>query len=67
MQVGKDMLGRILSGSGKPKNGGFEIVPEKRFEITGADINPWARASPRQFIQTGIKTIDLTNTLVRGA
>ena len=66
MPVGKDMLGRILSGSGKPKDGGPEIVPEKRLEITGAAINPWARGSPRQFIQTGISTIDLTNTLVRG-
>ena len=66
MPVGKDMLGRILSGAGKPKDGGPDIVPEKRLEIVGAAINPWARGSPRQFIQTGISTIDLTNTLVRG-
>ncbi|HOL41381.1 MAG TPA: V-type ATP synthase subunit B [Methanospirillum sp.] len=66
MPVGRDMLGRILSGAGKPKDGGPDIVPEKRLEITGAAINPWARGSPRQFIQTGISTIDLTNTLVRG-
>jgi V/A-type H+-transporting ATPase subunit B len=66
MPVGKDMLGRILSGAGKPKDGGPEIVPEKRLEITGAAINPWARGMPRQFIQTGISTIDATNTLVRG-
>jgi len=66
MPVGRDMLGRILSGAGKPKDGGPDIVPEKRLEITGAAINPWARGSPRQFIQTGISTIDATNTLVRG-
>ena len=66
MPVGKDMLGRILSGAGKPKDGGPEIVPEKRLEINGAAINPWARGTPRQFIQTGISTIDATNTLVRG-
>jgi V/A-type H+-transporting ATPase subunit B len=60
------MLGRILSGAGKPKDGGPEIVPEKRLEINGAAINPWARDTPRQFIQTGISTIDATNTLVRG-
>ena len=65
MPVGKDMLGRILSG-GKPIDGGPEIVPEKRLEITGAAINPYARASPADFIQTGISTIDGTNTLVRG-
>ncbi|HOX34185.1 MAG TPA: V-type ATP synthase subunit B [Methanoregulaceae archaeon] len=66
MPVGRDMLGRILSGGGKPIDGGPEIVPEKRLDITGAAINPWARASPNEFIQTGISTIDGTNTLVRG-
>ncbi len=66
MPVGKDMLGRILSGGGKPIDGGPEIVPEKRLDITGAAINPYARASPNEFIQTGISTIDGTNTLVRG-
>ncbi|NLA38162.1 MAG: ATP synthase subunit B [Methanomicrobiales archaeon] len=66
MPVAKDMLGRILSGGGKPIDGGPEIVPEKRLEITGAAINPYARASPEDFIQTGISTIDGTNTLVRG-
>ena len=66
MPVGRDMLGRILSGGGKPIDGGPEIVPEKRLETTGAAINPYARSSPADFIQTGISTIDGTNTLVRG-
>jgi len=66
MPVSKDMLGRILSGGGKPKDGGPEIIAEKRIEIQGAAINPYARSSPDQFIQTGISTIDATNTLVRG-
>ncbi|NYT16915.1 MAG: V-type ATP synthase subunit B [Methanomicrobiales archaeon] len=66
MPVGKEMLGRILSGGGKPIDGGPEIMPEKRLDITGAAINPYARASPEEFIQTGISTIDGTNTLVRG-
>lgn len=66
MPVGKEMLGRILSGGGKPIDGGPEIVPEKRIDITGAAINPFARGMPADFIQTGISTIDGTNTLVRG-
>ena len=66
MPVGREMLGRILSGGGKPIDGGPDIVPEKRLDITGAAINPYARASPNEFIQTGISTIDGTNTLVRG-
>ncbi len=66
LSVSKDMMGRILSGSGKPIDGGPEIVPEKRLDITGAAINPQARQSPSDFIQTGISTIDAMNTLVRG-
>jgi V/A-type H+-transporting ATPase subunit B len=66
MPVGREMLGRILSGGGNPIDGGPEIVPEKRQEITGAAINPYARHSPEEFIQTGISTIDGMNTLVRG-
>jgi V/A-type H+-transporting ATPase subunit B len=66
MPVGREMLGRILSGGGKPIDGGPEIVPEKRLDITGAAINPYARGMPADFIQTGLSTIDGTNTLVRG-
>ncbi len=66
LSVSKDMLGRVLSGSGKPIDGGPEIIPEKRLDISGAAINPFARASPHDFIQTGISTIDAMNTLVRG-
>ena len=66
MPVSRDMLGRILSGSGDPLDKGPPIVPEKKLEIIGAAINPWARDNPREFIQTGISTIDGMNTLVRG-
>ncbi|MEI6796072.1 MAG: V-type ATP synthase subunit B [Methanomassiliicoccales archaeon] len=66
MPVSKDMLGRILSGSGEPLDGGPAIIPEKRLDIVGAAINPWARDNPAEFIQTGISTIDGMNTLVRG-
>ena len=65
LNVSKDMLGRVLSGSGKPIDGG-EIIPEKKMDIIGAAINPFARASPHDFIQTGVSTIDAMNTLVRG-
>ncbi|MDO8642735.1 MAG: V-type ATP synthase subunit B [Candidatus Woesearchaeota archaeon] len=66
LSVSKDMLGRILNGAAKPIDGGPEIIPEKRLDITGAAINPYARGSPSDFIQTGISTIDAMNTLVRG-
>ncbi len=66
LNVSRDMLGRILSGSGDPIDGGPPIVPEKRLEIIGAAINPYSREHPSEFIQTGISTIDGNNTLVRG-
>ena len=66
MPVSRDMLGRILSGAGDPLDGGPAITPEEQLDITGAAINPWARDSPSDFIQTGISTIDGMNTLVRG-
>ncbi len=61
-----DMLGRVFNGAGKPIDGGPEIIPEIRADINGAPINPAAREFPREFIQTGISTIDGMNTLVRG-
>ena len=66
LAVSSEMLGRILDGAGRPIDGGPEIIPEKRMDITGAAINPYSRKSPADFIQTGISTIDATNTLVRG-
>ncbi len=66
MPVSRNMLGRILSGAGAPLDGGPAIISEKKLDITGAAINPYARESPKEFIQTGISTIDGMNTLVRG-
>ncbi|MCL1984762.1 MAG: V-type ATP synthase subunit B [Methanomassiliicoccaceae archaeon] len=66
MPVSRDMLGRVLSGSGEPLDGGPAITPEKKLDIVGAAINPWARDNPADFIQTGVSTIDGMNTLVRG-
>jgi len=68
MQIGvsQEMLGRVFNGLGEPRDKGPSIIPEKRLDINGAPINPYARAEPRDFIQTGISTIDGLNTLVRG-
>ena len=66
LSVSRDMLGRVLTGSGEPADGGPPIVPDKRLEIIGAAINPYSREHPAEFIQTGISTIDGLKTLVRG-
>ncbi len=66
LPVSQDMLGRVFSGSGTPIDGGPAVVPEKKLDINGAPINPFTRDFPEDFIQTGISTIDVLNTLVRG-
>ena len=64
--VSKDMLGRVFTGMGKPRDSYPEIMPEKRMDINGLPVNPYSRDYPSEFIQTGISTIDGLNTLVRG-
>jgi len=64
--VSKSMLGRVFNGGGAIADGGPEIVADKRIDIGGAAINPYSREFPNDFIQTGISSIDIMNTLVRG-
>jgi V/A-type H+-transporting ATPase subunit B len=66
VSVAQDMVGRFFDGLGRPRDGGPEVIPEERLSVIGASINPTTRDYPREFIQTGISTIDGMNTLVRG-
>ncbi len=61
-----DILGRVFDGLGRPIDDGPEILPDKRVDINGNPINPYARLYPSEFIQTGISAIDGLNTMVRG-
>ena len=64
--VSPDILGRVFSGLGVPKDDGPDIIADKRLDINGMPINPFARDYPNEFIQSGISTIDGLNPLVRG-
>jgi V/A-type H+-transporting ATPase subunit B len=64
--VSKEILGRVFDGTGNPIDDAPPIIPEERRDINGNPINPYSREYPREFIQTGISTIDGLNTLVRG-
>jgi len=66
LPVSMEMLGRIFDGTGRPIDNGPEIMPEDELDIHGNPMNPTAREYPRDFIQTGVSTIDGMNTLVRG-
>jgi V/A-type H+-transporting ATPase subunit B len=60
------VLGRIFSGVGKPRDGRPPIVSSLKRNVNGSSVNPASRAYPREFIQTGVSTIDGLNSLVRG-
>lgn len=66
LRVGPDLLGRIFNGLGEPIDGFAQIVSSKKINVNGNPINPYARIYPRDFIQTGISSIDGMNTLIRG-
>ncbi|MDD5370950.1 MAG: V-type ATP synthase subunit B [Anaerolineaceae bacterium] len=64
--VTEEMLGRVFNGLGEPIDGGPEPLTDHYADINGLPINPTARVYPRDYIQTGISSIDGLNTLLRG-
>ncbi len=66
LRVGEGLLGRVFSGLGKPLDGYPDIISSTKMDVNGCPINPYARIYPKDFIQTGISSIDGMNTLIRG-
>lgn len=66
LPLSKELLGRVFNGSGKPIDGFGDIYAEKRMDINGQPLNPVARVYPRNYINTGISSIDALTTLIRG-
>ena len=66
MPLSPELLGRIFDGAGRPADGLGELFPETRRDINGFPINPVSRVYPRNFIETGISSIDCLMTLIRG-
>jgi V/A-type H+-transporting ATPase subunit B len=64
--VGPGLLGRVFDSIGRPLDGGPPVAAVRRLRVDGGLINPATRALPRDFIETGVTTIDLMNSLVRG-
>lgn len=61
-----EILGRVFSGSGKPIDGLGEVYAERYADVNGSAINPVSRVYPRNYIKTGISSIDCLMTLIRG-
>jgi V/A-type H+-transporting ATPase subunit B len=64
--VSEDLVGRILDGSGRPRDDLPRTVADRVLPVSGIPINPISREKPRSFIHTGVSAIDGFNTLVRG-
>lgn len=66
MKLSKDILGRVFDGLGRPIDDMGDIYPECSRDVNGAPINPISRIYPKNYINTGISSIDALATLIRG-
>lgn len=64
--VSLEVMGRTFNGLAKPIDGAGEVYSKNNYNINGRPMNPIARIYPRNYIQTGISTIDGLMTLIRG-
>lgn len=66
INLSEEILGRVFDGIGRPIDGLGEIYPDKCADINGQPINPISRIYPKNYIRTGISSIDCLTTLIRG-
>lgn len=66
LPLSKEVLGRIFNGAGTPIDGLGDIFADKAMDVNGKPLNPVAREYPRNYIRTGVSTIDGLTTLIRG-
>ncbi|MFA5008605.1 MAG: V-type ATP synthase subunit B [Candidatus Omnitrophota bacterium] len=64
--VSEDVLGRVFDGLGNPLDKMSKPLYEDYVDVNGFAINPTARDYPKNIIETGISSIDVMNTLIRG-
>ncbi len=66
LPLSPEILGRVFDGLGRPKDGLGPVYPDKKQDVAGAPINPVSREYPKNYIRTGISSIDALATLIRG-
>lgn len=66
MKLSPEILGRVFDGLGRPIDKLGDIYPKEKANVNGEPINPVSRVYPKNFIQTGISSIDCLTTLIRG-
>ncbi len=66
LALSPEIMGRVFSGAGVPIDNLGDVYPVKKANINGTPMNPVSRIYPRNYINTGISTIDTLMTLIRG-
>ena len=66
LKLAPTMLGRVFNGVGQAIDGLEEIEYKEERDINSKPMNPVSRKYPRNYIETGISTIDGLLTLIRG-
>lgn len=66
LSLSPEIIGRVFDGLGRPKDGLGDVFPVCKRDINGTAINPVSRVYPKNYIRTGISSIDALATLIRG-
>lgn len=66
ISLSREVLGRIFNGAGTPIDGLGPVFASTKKDVNGEPLNPVMRVYPRDYIQTGISSIDVLTTLIRG-
>ena len=66
LALAPEIVGAFFNGAGEPIDGLGPVYAERFEDINGSAINPVSRSYPRNYIRTGISSIDSLITLIRG-
>ena len=66
LSLSPEIIGRVFDGLGRPIDGLGEVFPTKKRDVNSSPINPVSRVYPKNYINTGISSIDALMTLIRG-
>lgn len=66
LPLAPEMVGRVFNGAGQPIDGLGSVYAKEKRNVNGNPMNPVSRTYPRNYIRTGISSIDTLLTLIRG-
>ncbi len=66
LSLSPEIIGRVFDGLGRPIDGLGEVYPVEKRDVNSSPINPVSRVYPKNYINTGISSIDALMTLIRG-